>query len=130
MSIEKITEVKDKIAELEETSRAAAESASVARNKLVDDMAEMVASVIEASGLTWQEVLGIDEPGVKPTRKPGTGRSHKTYVLNSDHDCMYSRGRIPDWMKASMKAAGLSWTSKLHRETFRTQYMHYASSHV
>jgi diadenosine tetraphosphate (Ap4A) HIT family hydrolase len=130
--LQQIEEARDKVRELEETSREAAAEAIEAKAQIIAAANAAIDEIVRASGLTYGEILGQPVPGIhlssrvqdpKPACKHSNGGEHPRYALIGDLRCTYSRGPLPGWMKREMESAGMAPDSKADRETFRQTRM-------
>jgi DNA-binding protein H-NS len=115
-----MAEARAKLEEAEAGIRAAMGRALAAVREAVDDM-------IRQSGFSRSEVLGISEgPGpekAKAKRARKASESGKGWALAADPSKVYTRGKMPGWLKTAMEQAGLGPDSPDDRAAFRQAHM-------
>ncbi len=100
-----------------EAQRAALEAAleaGIAANLVCTRQA--VDDLIRESGFSREEVLG--QPDVA-----SDGRSFQRFALRGDASKVYSRGRLPNWLKDAMIQSGANPELAEDRKRFRAEHM-------
>jgi len=83
---------------------------------------QAVDDLILGSGFSREEVLGQPAEEV-PEEVSSDGRTFPRFALRSDSSKAYSRGRLPNWLKAAMIQAGANPELAADRKAFRAEHM-------
>ena len=83
---------------------------------------QAVEDLIRESGFSREEVLGQPAEEV-PEEVRSDGRTFPRFALRSDSSKAYSRGRLPNWLKAAMIQAGANPELAADRKAFRAEHM-------
>lgn len=123
-----IIDLKAQLEEIE--ARKAALHAAIEQHK-AEAKTGLIASIkdhIHQHGYTLEEIVSELSPApAKRAPRVAPGRSEKpaypTYRLKSDARRTYVRGRIPDWLRDAISAAGMDPAKPDDRERFKVEYM-------
>lgn len=98
--------------------RALKQQLAAERKDFVDELRAM----IEERGYDSSEI-GEMLSKRRGRRRSAGGSGGARFVDPNNPENSYSRGPLPAWFKEQMAAAGLDWSNKDDRETFKANYL-------
>lgn len=119
--LEEVLNNKAALTAYEEEIAAAEAKIADLKAALLDKVRAGIDDLIQGSGLTREEVIGAQE--VTAQKGVTVTRETRTYALKADPTKLYSRGRLPGWLRDAMRASGYNPESPDSRTDFRADHM-------